>query len=147
MYSESKLCKDSTSVITVTFGLGFCLGCVFFIHFVNVFACFFLNNALKFEDRFRILVQFHFRIHGLNCPVTYIFSGMIFLRFLPEFRFFELSCGNPRTGLKIWAIFMGGGGYICWVIYLIDLLLSRLNTLLQCFINPSHMYSQSTHCL
>ena len=47
-------------------------------------------------------------------------SGMIFLRFLPEFRFFLAvqghSCGNPRTGLKIWAIFMEGGGYICWVI-------------------------------
>ena len=42
--------------------------------------------------------------------------------------------------------FYGGGG-VYLLGDLIDLLLSRLNTLLQCFINPSHMYSQSTHCL
>ena len=42
--------------------------------------------------------------------------------------------------------FYGGGG-VYLLGDLIDLLLSRLNTLLQCFINPSHRYSQSTHCL
>ena len=48
--------------------------------------------------------------------------GMIFLRFLPEFRFFKAdqghSCGNPRSGLKILTIFKGGGGggvNICWI--------------------------------
>ena len=36
---------------------------------------------------------------------TILQTSMIFLRFLPEFRFFLAvqghSCGNPRTGLKI----------------------------------------------
>ena len=39
---------------------------------------------------------------------------MIFLRFLPEFRFFKAGqghyCGNPGSGLKILTIFRGGGG-------------------------------------
>ena len=76
-----------------------------------------------------------------NDNILYVYnSGMIFLRFLPEFRFFGAvqghSCGNPRTGLKIWAIFIGGGGGVYLLGDLIDLLLSRLNTVLQCFINP-----------
>ena len=45
--------------------------------------------------------------------------------------------------------FYGGGGGVYLLGDLIDLLLSRLNTLLQCFINPIAYvgYSQFTHCL
>ena len=44
---------------------------------------------------------------------------MIFLRFLPEFRFFKAgqghSCENPRSGLKICRFLGGGGVNICWI--------------------------------
>ena len=50
-----------------------------------------LDHASNSQDELMNLYKYH--------------PGMIFLRFLPEFRFFWAgqghSCGNPRTGLKI----------------------------------------------
>ena len=58
------------------------------------------RSNLTFDDRFGILVQFPYRIHVLNCAVTYIFCAMGIFKKALHWKidvFVQFLSGNKRS--------------------------------------------------